>query len=89
MSSGRVTLATRISFQNGGPTIKKKKKGSKCRLGQRNGFSDMDVKKINTLYSCVGYTQTTGSVKPKPETAKPTEEVATVKPDLTCKDTNE
>jgi len=73
---------------NGSPTIKKRKK-SKCQLGQRKGFSDMDVKKINTLYSCSGYTQTTGSVKPKPETAKPTEEVATVKPDLTCKDTNE
>ena len=85
LSSGRVTLATRISFQNGGPTIKKKKKGSKCRLGQRNGFSDMDVKKINTLYSCDGYAQTTGAVKPKPTKPKPTEEVATVK----CKDTNQ
>jgi len=73
---------------NGSPTIKKRKK-SKCQLGQRKGFSKMDVKKINTLYSCSGYTQTTGSVKPKPSKPKPTEEVATVKPDLTCKDTNE
>merc|ERR1719384_1819662 len=30
---------------NGSPTIKKRKK-SKCQLGQRKGFSDMDVKKI-------------------------------------------
>ena len=44
---------------------------------------------LNFITLCLGYTQTTGSVKPKPETAKPTEEVATVKPDLTCKDTNE
>jgi len=73
--------------RNGSPTIKKIK-GGKCQLGQRKGFSDMDVKKINTLYSCVGYTQTTGSVKPKPTKPKPTEEVVTVKPDMTCKDTN-
>ena len=49
-------MCTRISFQNGSPTIKKRKNGkkSKCQLGQRKGFSDMDVKKINTLYSCSG-----------------------------------
>lgn len=72
--------------RNGKKTIKSIK-GGKCQLGQRKGFSEMDVKKINTLYSCAGYIQTTG--KPNPTKPKPTEVVATVKPDLTCKDTNE
>merc|ERR1719195_254084 len=38
-------------------TIKAKKRGE-CELGQRKGFSKMDVKKINTLYDCPGCPKT-------------------------------
>lgn len=73
--------------RNGRDTIQRiGNQGSSCQLGQRVGFSEMDVKKINTLYSCDGYPQTTGdggTAKPKP-----TETIATVKPDLSCQDTN-
>ena len=35
------------------PTIVAKRPG-KCRLGQRDGFSATDVRKLNTLYKCAG-----------------------------------
>ena len=56
-----------------------KKKG-KCEIGQRVGFSDMDIRKINTLYNCGdGYKKVGGGV-----TAKPTVAPTTPKPG--CKD---
>lgn len=73
---------------NGKATIRKKGNRGSCKLGQRNGFSEMDVKKINTLYKCAGMPQTTGTTKPKPTKPKPTEAVPTVKPDLSCQDSN-
>ena len=76
-------------IQDGSPTIKTIRNGKcQCKLGQRNGLSKTDVKKINTLYNCRGYPQTTSSGKPKPTKPKPiTGE--TIKPDLTCTDSNE
>ena len=62
---------------NGFPTITKRRY-SRCKMGQRKGFSDLDVKKINSLYKCNsgggggGGTSITTS-KPKPD----------------CQDTNE
>lgn len=70
--------------KNNGKTIRCKGR-SKCKLGQRNGFSDMDIKKINTLYNCEGFEQTTGE---KPTKPKPSETTPTIKPDLTCQDTH-
>jgi len=54
------------------PTIVPIKEG-KCKLGQRDGFSDTDIRKLNTLYECRGYPQTgsTAVVKPVTTTAKP------------------
>jgi len=59
------------------PTIVSKV-DSKCKLGQRDGFSDTDIRKINTLYQCEGYKQTGGGnvkptqkPKPKPEPVQP------------------
>jgi len=43
------------------PTIVAKKK-TKCKLGQRSGFSDTDIRKLNTLYQCSGYPQTGSSL---------------------------
>lgn len=34
-----------------------------CQIGQRTGLSPIDIKKINTLYSCQGY-ETLGGVTP-------------------------
>jgi len=63
------------------PTIQTIKPG-KCSLGQREGFSDIDIKKLNTLYKCTGYPQTGsgGSVITKPTTTTPK---PWVKPDCT------
>jgi len=65
--------STAFAKSYGKPTIVAKKKG-KCKIGQRNGFSDTDIRKLNTLYKCTGYPQvgsgSSGSVKPKP-TEKP------------------
>jgi len=66
------------------PTIETIRKGN-CKLGQREGFSDTDIRKLNTLYQCAGYPQTgsttTVITKPTTTTSKPW-----VKPE--CKDTN-
>ena len=48
----------------------------------------MDVKKINTLYDCSGFTNTAGSTIGGGSSIKP-EVVPTLKPDLTCQDTNQ
>ena len=50
-----------------------------CEIGQRNGLSDTDIRKINTLYKCEGYPQVGGGV-----TAPPTKPTTTPKPG--CKD---
>ena len=51
------------------------KHATKCKLGQRDGFSDTDIRKINTLYQCRGYPQVgsgaTATTTPKPTTPKP------------------
>jgi len=58
----------------GKKTIVSRHKDDKCQLGQRKGFSDTDIRKLNTLYKCKGYPQVGGSgsitVTPKP-TSKP------------------
>ena len=38
-----------------------KKEASHCEIGQATGFSDTDIRKINTLYKCSGYPQVGGS----------------------------
>ena len=56
----------------GVPTIVAKRPG-KCKLGQRNGFSDTDIRKLNTLYQCQGLPMTGQSLittQPRP-TQKP------------------
>jgi len=67
----------------GKKTIVSLNNNDKCQLGQRKGFSDTDVRKLNTLYKCKGYKQVGSSgstTKPKP---KPT---VVVKP--SCEDTH-
>jgi len=67
----------------GKKTIVSRHSDDKCQLGQRKGFSDTDIRKLNTLYKCKGYPQVGGSgsitVTPKP----------TIKPEpvkVTCED---
>ena len=44
--------------KNGKKTIDSKSpETDECAIGQRDGFSDTDVRKINTLYQCEGYPQ--------------------------------
>ena len=44
--------------KNGEKTIESKSPDTDdCTIGQRNGFSDTDIRKINTLYQCEGYPQ--------------------------------
>ncbi|XP_023325046.1 zinc metalloproteinase nas-13-like [Eurytemora carolleeae] len=65
------------------PTIVPLKQG-KCQLGQKEGFSDTDIRKLNTFYQCSGYPQVDNSVtKPEPTT--------TVKPWVKpkCEDQNQ
>ena len=38
----------------------RKNSTEKCRIGNRETFSDMDIRKLNTLYKCRGYPQTDG-----------------------------
>jgi len=74
--------STAFAKSYGKPTIVAKTKG-KCKIGQRTGFSDTDIRKLNTLYQCKGYAQVgSGASGSKP---KPTEK-PWVKP--TCVDTN-
>jgi len=40
--------------KNGQPTIVKKQQGG-CELGKRKDFSNLDIRKLNTLYECTGY----------------------------------
>jgi len=56
--------------KNGQPTISQIRQGQ-CNLGQRDGFSDTDIRKLNTLYQCKGYPQT-GNTTPKPTTTTTT-----------------
>jgi len=42
--------------KNGQATIVKIQPGG-CQLGQKEDFSDMDIRKLNTLYQCTGYPQ--------------------------------
>jgi len=63
------------------PTIVAKRK-TKCKLGQREGFSDTDIRKLNTLYQCQGYPQTSSSLI----TEEPVQVVSPIKP--TCTDVN-
>ena len=45
-----IVLKKNIYFIQGRkPTIEAIRKG-KCKLGQREGFSDTDIRKLNTLY---------------------------------------
>jgi len=68
--------------RSGVPTIIAKKPG-KCKLGQRNGFSDTDIRKLNTLYQCRGFPMTGASlITPQP---KPTQKPWTQQK---CKDQN-
>ena len=55
-----------------------------CDYFSRNGFSDTDKKKINTLYKCKGFGQTGGNGGGGTEvtTEKPE------KPDSKCRDTH-
>ena len=44
--------------KNGKKTIESKSpETDECAIGQRDGFSNTDVRKINTLYQCEGYPQ--------------------------------
>ena len=40
--------------KNGGYTIRTKNKKDQGRIGQRRGFSAMDIKQINLMYKCHG-----------------------------------
>ena len=67
-----------VVFQNSREPTIVAKKSTKCKLGQRQGFSDTDirynsvtydisplshvVRKLNTLYQCSGYPQTGASL---------------------------
>lgn len=57
---------------------------SSCELGQRAGFSDLDVKKINKFYGC------DAAEKKKTTTKKPTTSTTGggSKPDPKCDDKN-
>ncbi|QQP58563.1 Metalloendopeptidase, partial [Caligus rogercresseyi] len=69
---------TAFSRDSRSPTIIQKYKSS-CQLGQRKGFSDVDVMKINTLYQCnIGST----TQRPIATTMSP------LKPSTKCVDTN-
>jgi len=66
------------------PTIEAIRKG-RCKLGQRENFSDTDIRKLNTLYQCSGYPQT-GTATPKPVVVTTTTPKPWVKPK--CVDQN-
>ncbi|XP_065574210.1 zinc metalloproteinase nas-15-like isoform X2 [Artemia franciscana] len=67
------------------PTIVPKKDTEK--LGQRNGFSKIDLLKLNKLYKCSDFTGVTEKPKPKPTTTTAAPEVTTELPGE-CIDTN-
>jgi len=70
--------------RNRRPTISRMGASESCELGQRNGFSKVDLKKINTLYNCQGFEQTGGgNGGGSVVTTEPP-----VKPDLACRDTH-
>jgi len=76
--------STAFSKSWGKKTIVSKHHGDKCELGQRKGFSDTDIRKLNTLYKCKGYPQVGGS-GPIVVTVKPTSKPV-VKPEKPCED---
>ncbi|ETN77734.1 shTK domain protein, partial [Necator americanus] len=64
--------------KNGKPTIEPRKKGAE--IGQRTGFSDIDLYKINKLYNCP-QAETTSSPLPETKTDMKSEARASVKTD--------
>ena len=54
----------------------------------RNGFSAVDLQKINTLYNCPGFEHTGGGHGGGGGGSVVTTPRPTVKPDLTCRDTH-
>lgn len=69
--------------RNRQPTISKTSSRDKCELGQRNGFSKIDLEKINRLYECEGTGNTGGGGGGSVVTTE-----TPVKPDMTCRDTH-
>ena len=71
-----------VSVQSWGLKTIVQKQAGKCRIGQRKGFSDTDIRKINTLYECSGYPKVGGG-SVTGTTVKPT-----IRPKQSCKDTH-
>jgi len=67
--------------KNGQPTITVLK-SSNCVIGRANDFSEVDIKKLNTLYQCTGYPQVGGSTTASTSTAA----TATTTPSSNCVD---
>lgn len=68
----------KYAFSKGREETISPKHKTACKLGQRQGFSDTDIRKLNTLYKCRGYPQVGSgngisvTSKPRPQpTSKP------------------
>ena len=57
MSLDSSSSATNVLFQSWGKKTIVPKHATECQIGQREGLSDTDIRKINTLYKCSGYPQ--------------------------------